>query len=678
MATAIEVLAAADRAEAAGDVAAAARLRAYAATLAPVEAPKYDPAQLKAAAERARAAGDEAAAQRLMAAIPADAYQVGVDGPALPPAGGRTEEQIRAGAAAPKPASTERLGDTAAALMAGPYAATQAFGNGLLGGPSPSREFFANDPMTRGLPSSVLTGLGYVGDSVAGPLSGLGAALSGLVGLGVEAIPGQTASSREKLGGELLGMAQFAVPELAGASSIPARMATTATKAAPAAKAVDTVLAGDVSAAKGLGIPVMRSDINPPKTFIGKVAQKTGESIPIAGTAGPRAAQNAKRIEVVQRFVREYGADAIAPALDDVTAALIEKRGADLKKFTTQKKEVIAGLSGKGAVPVPNAMAAIDAQIARLEKQKMSGLDPVIAKLKEFRASLDGQALPEIEANRAVIGDAFSGLDMGAIRGAGEKALSAVYGPLREDMAAFIKANGDGADFMKWAGANEKLAEMAGELGVSALKRVLSKGEATPETVRSLLFSTKPSDVSLLYKNLTPEGQASARTAVVQEALSKAGGIDNLSPDKFKAALGKLGTQIGVLFKGDDLAAADGLVRALKLTERAATAGVAPLTGIQNLPALSLLGLSGFMGTATGAATVAGSLGALARLYEATPVKRALVGLSKAETPKAKSMALKILDASLKDAGVSAPIIGQEAANANRNPEYQGLIGRYK
>lgn len=238
MATATEVLAAADRAEAAGDVAAAARLRAYAATLTPVDTPKYDPAQLKAAAERARAAGDEAAAQRLMAAIPADAYQVGVDGPALPPAGGRTEEQIRAGAAAPKPASTERLGDTAAALMAGPYAATQAFGNGLLGGPSPSREFLANDPMTRGLPSSVLTGLGYVGDSVAGPLSGLGTVFSGLVGLGVEAIPGQTASSREKLGGELLGMAQFAVPELAGASSIPARMATTATKAAPAAKAV--------------------------------------------------------------------------------------------------------------------------------------------------------------------------------------------------------------------------------------------------------------------------------------------------------------------------------------------------------------------------------------------------------------------------------------------------------
>ena len=93
---------------------------------------------------------------------------------------------------------------------------------------------------------------------------------------------------------------------------------------------------------------------------------------------------------------------------------------------------------------------------------------------------------------------------------------------------------------------------MAGELKDTALKRVLSKGDETPETVRRMLFSQNPSDVKRLYKSLTPEGQAAARTAVIQEALGKAGQIEALSPEKFKAALGKMGNQVGVFFNGDD------------------------------------------------------------------------------------------------------------------------------
>jgi len=162
-------------------------------------------------------------------------YQVGVDGPALPPAGGMTAEQITASANAPPPQSTEQFGDAAKAMMAGPIAGMQAFGGGLTGGPSPSRDYLANDPLTRGLPGPVLTGLGAVGDVGGAALSTLGAGLSGVVGLGVEAVP---TSDKQGLGEELLGMAQFAVPELAGMSSIPARAAQAGAKAAPSAKAI--------------------------------------------------------------------------------------------------------------------------------------------------------------------------------------------------------------------------------------------------------------------------------------------------------------------------------------------------------------------------------------------------------------------------------------------------------
>jgi len=298
MATAAEVLAAADRAEAAGDAPAAERLRAYAKTLQPA-APQYDPAQLQAAAERARAAGDNAAAARLMAAIPAPAptSQPGMMGRSIDPASLATQPEnmpaappaALAGEAGHKSATDfagfemfnpelagrftpetmpqpgevvlgtgpgrqaaatqvtvrdwrqsrqpqEQFGDTAAAMVAGPLSAAKSFAGGLTGGPSPSRDFLANDPLTRGLPGPVLTGLGAVGDVGGAALSTLGAGLSGAVGLATEAVP---TKDRLGLGEELLGMSQFAVPELAGASSIPARVASAAPKVtAPAVKAV--------------------------------------------------------------------------------------------------------------------------------------------------------------------------------------------------------------------------------------------------------------------------------------------------------------------------------------------------------------------------------------------------------------------------------------------------------
>jgi hypothetical protein len=572
-------------------------------------------------------------------------------------------------------AASDTFGETAGAMMEGPVAAMKAFGGGLTGGDSPARGYLERE----GLPSAVAAPLGVIGDMGGAALSAVGAGLSGLIGLGTELVPGQTAAGERRLGDDLLGMSMMAVPELAGVSSVPARVAGAAPRVAakvpdPAAVPVAAV---DAATAERLGIPVMRTDIKPPETFIGKVAQKTGEMVPVAGTGGMRAEQNEARIRAAQYFARLYGAEDAAPAIDGVTAGLLEKRSADLGRYTKQKREVIEGLADKGAVPVPKAVAAIDAQIARLRGQKMASLEPVIAKLEDFKASITDQRLTDIEANRAVIGEAFSGFDMGAIRSVGEKALSAVYGPLRDDMAAFIKAMGGQTALNKWGSANAKLSEMAGELGNSALKRALSKGEATPETVRTLLFSAKPSDVKLLYQNLNDQGRASARTAIVQEALSKAGGIDDLSPDRFKVALGKLGSQIGVFFKGDDLEAATGLVRALQLTERAAVAGVTPPTGVQALPALMGIGLGGAFGM-TGAVAAGTGIGFAARIYERAGVRRALQAVARAKEPQAERAAMQSLDKALIDSGaVSGNAAAQGAANANAQPDYEGLWGRY-
>jgi hypothetical protein len=193
-----------------------------------------------------------------------------------------------------------------------------------------------------------------------------------------------------------------------------------------------------------------------------------------------------------------------------------------------------------------------------------------------------------------------------------------------------------------------------------------------------LLFSSKPSDVKLLYQNLNEQGRASARTAVVQEALAKAGGMENLSPDKFKTALSKLGSQIGVFFKGDDLEAATGLVKALQLTERGALAGVTPPTGVQALPYLMGLGLGGQFGTGP-AIAIAGTIGGIARLYERTGVRSALKAVAQAKAPAAEKSALQMLNKEIQGVikEVAPNAAAQGAANSTSRPEYEALWGRY-
>lgn len=702
MATVEEVLAKADAWEKAGKPENAAKLRAYAETL-PKSAPQYDAATVEAKAAEWEKAGqpEKAAKLRSYAATlpkatttPAEPTKPVADAPAAPPTG-QTEGEMKARRFAQFEAAnpglkgrysvenfpgvgevvfagggggksggnrvtvkgyegsnkTDTFGDTAAEMVQGPLAAAGQFAGGLMGGQSPSYDYLRNS----GIPRPIAGPLSKLGDLGGAGLSLVGAGISGAAGLAAEAMPGQGVTAERKFAEDLTGMSMFAVPELAGASSVPARIAAAAPKAAPAVAKSAPKIAEDVAAADRLGIPVMRSDVKPPTTAIGKVAQRVGEGIPFAGTAGMRAKQLGARAEAVADFVREYVGDTILPAIDNVTSAMLEKRSADLARFTGMKTAVVEKLKTKGAVPVTRATAEIDKQIANLKAQRLGELNPVIAKLEDFKRSLADQPLDVLEKNRKAVGSAFADPGLANIRDAGEKALSAVYGPLRDDIAAFVKGVGGADDLVKWQRANSQLSDMAGQLKNGALKSVLTKGEATPETVRQMLFSQKPSDVKRLAENLPENGKAAARTAIVQEAIAKSGGMESISVERFINALEKLNTQIGVFFKGEDLEAASGLVRALKLTEQAAKAGAAPLTGVQNVPtgvALLVSSLTG--GSLAGSAAALGTIGTIARIYESTGVKTALRRLGKMEGPKAQAAGLKMFEDAVKKAGVPA------------------------
>lgn len=405
-----------------------------------------------------------------------------------------------------------------------------------------------------------------------------------------------------------------------------------------------------VREAEDVGIRVMTTDVLQPTTFAGRWLQRTGEMIPGAGTGGPRAAQQQERIDASVDLLRNYGVTEASAAdntiISNVAKDLLARRGENLTKYTGMKTEVIERLSQPNStVPVAKSVAKIDEEIARLNKISPTQFKPVIDRLITWRDDLtgtrevtlpngqkqvvvQGQPLATIEVLRKQIGEAFTDPSLAAVRSEGEKVLSRIYAPLREDMADYIKANGQRRDFDKWNIANKQLSSMAGELELGAMKAALAKGDTSPEVIRTMLFSAKPSDVKALYRGLSAEGKRNARTAVLQEAFNKVGGnFENLSPDQFKRQLIRLGSPIGVFFSGQDLKAVEGLTRALKLTEQAGRAGVSPPTGVQAVPVVGAAVLTDILGGA-GAGIVGGAtIGGIARLYESAPVRNILLKL---------------------------------------------------
>jgi hypothetical protein len=442
---------------------------------------------------------------------------------------------------------------------------------------------------------------------------------------------------------------------LAG-GAVGGRAATTTAETPSAA------LPAAVREAEDAGVRVMTTDVLQPTTFAGRWLQRTGEMIPAAGTGGPRAAQQQERIDASVDLLRNYGVSERSAADNSVISAvaddLMKRRGENLTKYTGMKNEVINRLANGQPVDVTRAVAKIDEEIGRLRNISSTQFKPIIDRLQTWKDDLTGktvvdlpdgtqqtvlkgQPIDSIEVLRRQIGESFEDPNLASVRSEGEKVLSRIYAPLREDMAEFIRTNGERRDFDKWNIANKQLSKMGKELDVNVLEKSLERGDATPEIVRSMLFSNKPSDVKLLYRSLSADGKRNAKTAVLQEAFDKIGGnFENLSPDQFKRQMIRLGSQIGVFFSGQDLKAAEGLLRALKMTEQAGAASVSPATGVQAVPVVGAAVLTDILGGA-GAGIVGGAtIGGAARIYESAPVRNLLLKLPQVKSGSKEEMEL--------------------------------------
>lgn len=523
-------------------------------------------------------------------------------------------------------ASAINRGGTAALTMTGAASAARPFAQGAAQGVTNA---LASQPVQQ-----------FVGGMTAGA-SGEGARQAGA--------PPLVQAGASILGGVLgFGGANAMTSGIEAASAAPNALAPQAANSRLIPNAQEVVNTGKAAKTR-----VLTSDIRPPKTRLAKLGRNVGDSIPIAGTAGQRAAQQTERVEAVQKLMKEFGAD--DTAIEAVSKDLVATRGATIGKLTQAKKSVIEGIPG--AVPAPKAIAEIDKQVAKLSGIDAKAYAPVIERLNDFKTALQsGKNLEQVEGQRRLLGDLFADTSLASIKGDGQKAINAIYDPLKQDMGAFIEAAGGPAAKARWAGANERLSAMAGELDASAFKNLLNNAETTPESAAKIIFGKTPSDMKRLYGSLSEKGRTKAQSAIMFQALEKSTSNDMISPQKFATAMEAMSKATGVFFSPADKARIDGITRLLKATQHAADAAANPMTGAQNTPLIAGLSIGQLFGTAALPATAGAGL--LARVYESAPVRDAFLrlGRTKPGSPQERAMLPK----------VTAALI---AANEN-NPQY--------
>lgn len=372
--------------------------------------------------------------------------------------------------------------------------------------------------------------------------------------------------------------------------------------------------------------------------------------------------------------MRQYSDDP-SLASDDllarVTEDVISEHGNFVSKYAGLKTEVFDKVQNAGPVPVSNAIERADELIAQHSGRQNQASQAIVNAATRWKTDLQNNSgIYDLEGMRKLLGDEFS--DMPGSEQ--QKAMNSLYAPLRSDIENFVKDKGSKADLNKLKIANKKLSETMDDVKKTSLRSVLSKGEATPEVIKNMLFSSKTSDVRSVFKKLSPEGKSTARAAILQDALEKTTSVDDISPKRFVSNLDKRARQIGVFFTEDDKRSIDGFMRLMKATQRADDAAVSPPTGQQALPIIGTAALTDMLGTAGASLTAIGGLGGMARLYETPAVRKLLVKMTKVKPGSKQEVELsqkimseieKILPSEAVTRGVQAATIATQEAQNN-------------
>ena len=394
-----------------------------------------------------------------------------------------------------------------------------------------------------------------------------------------------------------------------------------------------------IAQSKEYNVPLMTSDVMAPTTFAGKMARSTGEKIPIAGTGAARAEQQQMREEAVQQFTSKYQQPSYSEIIDSLKAKSkgIKSSAGNILGSTGAKLDQV------GEIPTQSTVDAIDAAMLELSKPNVRVDQAAIDELTELKNIISmPQTFSSLKENRTIardILDSFGKGDRSQLPTRSKALLGKAVVGMGRDMDDFARANLSPKEFSSWKKANAIYADEAMKLKKSKIKNILDKGDITPETVDTMLFSKKPSEVATLYQSLTTQGRDNARAALISRALNnasrRAGGV---SPNSFSSELNKISGNTDIFFRGDQRKQLEGFKRLMESTRRAQDAAVETPTGQQVLGAGAGYAAFTDLGATLG---LGGTAGGLARLYESAPVRNALIKLS--SVPKGSTQFEKAL-----------------------------------
>ncbi|EJT8502929.1 lytic transglycosylase domain-containing protein [Salmonella enterica] len=388
--------------------------------------------------------------------------------------------------------------------------------------------------------------------------------------------------------------------------------------------------------ANAADVPLHTTDVLQPNSRVGRMAQTTAENIPFAGTSTMRANQQEARSQLVDEFASRFGE--YDPSI--VVGSLKAKSSGIRRAAGNRLEQVQNAMAGVNIQP-SRAIQQIDNEIADLQKLGGAADNETISKLKVYRDELSRNAgasgpmamdLQQLSALRSQFRQDVKG-ERQALINRSEAAVNRVYNAMTGDIDSAIGQNLGNDTLRRYKQANAIYADEANKLLNTRLKNVIMKGDLTPEVVNNMLFSKNKSEVQNLYRSVGQVGRAQMRNGIIGKAMEKSGG----SPDQFLRQVNLMSNQTGIAFKGRDAAYLKGLKNYLESTKRAGQAVVTTPTGQQTIP--FILGI----GSATNPALVGagGGYGLLARMYESTPARNAMLRL--ANTPRGSTAFEKAL-----------------------------------
>ncbi|EEC8361027.1 DNA transfer protein [Escherichia coli] len=378
-------------------------------------------------------------------------------------------------------------------------------------------------------------------------------------------------------------------------------------------------------------VPVMTSDVVPPKTKLGNQLQGYSEGV-IAGTGPMRAAQQDARTKLVNRFTEKYGDYDPSVVVDSLKSGVARE-----KSLAKSKLNNLSGRMVGKPVDTSGAIRAIDGAVNELGKLKGVSDTQTISALNDYKNAIQeitngDDAFELLDKLRTQFRIDVKG-DRTVLPSMSQTMVDRVYNSLTNSLSKSIAKGLSPKDASAWRSGKADYAKMATHATQTRLKNVLNKGDLTPEAVNTIVYGQYGSDIARLYGKLDQKGKDMLRAAYISKIADKVGD----SPQKMMTELGKLQKQAnGQVFKtvfgGKNGKEIEGMLSILDATKRASEANVVTKTGMTLAPLVRVIG-----NLKTGGALLAGEtgIGLMSRVYESPMARNALLRLAntKAGTP---------------------------------------------